>query len=51
VATAAALAHNWLAWLAARIERGDRNQAGEVFAWREGRLLMRIVGVESAGDA
>lgn len=51
VANARVLAQNWLAWLEARIDPADPIRSDEVFARLEGRLLMRMVGVEAAGDA
>lgn len=48
VRNARLLAQNWLAWLEARIDAADPLRADEVFARLEGRLLMRMVGVDAA---
>lgn len=42
---ATAIAHNWLQWIASRLEDSYADQAETLFAELEGRLMLSILGI------
>jgi AcrR family transcriptional regulator len=45
---AAAIATNWLGWMACRLDEAERDQAIALFAELEGRLMLSLLAVDSA---
>jgi hypothetical protein len=45
---AKAIAANWLKWISSRLEDSQPEQALSLFAELEGRLLLKMVGIDAA---
>jgi len=43
---ATTIAHNWVHWIQNRLENPQTGQATTVFAELEGRLLLKIIGID-----
>jgi AcrR family transcriptional regulator len=44
---AAAIANNWLQWIQSRLEGSHKDEAMALFAELEGRLMIKLIGIDS----
>jgi AcrR family transcriptional regulator len=44
---ASAIANNWLQWIQSRLENPQKDQAMALFAELEGRLMIKLIGLDS----
>ncbi|MDA0267156.1 MAG: TetR/AcrR family transcriptional regulator [Cyanobacteria bacterium] len=44
------IANNWIDWIEAKLEQPEPDQAAELFAQVEGRLLLRVIGYPVNSD-
>ncbi len=47
---ATAIANNWLQWIESRLKNPQRGEATRLFAELEGRLMMKLIGLDSPAE-